>query len=180
MQKAMRELAPSLKEHGWPAIEIGVGVNTGRMTVGDMGSQYRKAYTVMGDAVNLASRLEGLTRYYGVDILVGEATSQLVDDVVFREVDRVRVKGKLEPVAIFEPLGLKGEVEQHILDHDKLFQHALKLYRAQDWDRAEMQLLTLQQQEAQPLFALYLQRIASWRVASPDADWDGAHTFESK
>lgn len=180
MQKAMRELAPSLKEHGWPAIEIGVGVNTGRMTVGDMGSQYRKAYTVMGDAVNLASRLEGLTRYYGVDILVGESTSQLVDDVVFREVDRVRVKGKLEPVAIFEPLGLKGEVEQRVLDQDQLFQHALKLYRAQDWDRAEMQLLTLQQQAPQPLFALYLQRIAHWRATPPDADWDGAHTFESK
>ena len=134
----------------------------------------------MGDAVNLASRLEGLTRYYGVDILVGESTSRLVDDVVFREVDRVRVKGKLEPVAIFEPLGLKTEVPQTVIDQDKLFQHALKLYRAQDWDRAEMQLLTLQQQAPQPLFALYLQRIAHWRVAPPESDWDGAHTFESK
>lgn len=180
MHQAMRDLAPRLKEHGWPIIQIGVGVNTGRVTVGDMGSQYRKAYTVMGDAVNLASRLEGLTRYYGVDILVGETTAQQVDDVVFREVDIVRVKGKQEPVRVFEPLGKKGEVDQAILDADKLFQHALKLYREQDWDRAELQLLNVQKIAPHALYDLYMKRISQWRANPPDEDWDGVYSFDSK
>lgn len=180
MHQAMRDLAPRLKEHGWPIIQIGVGVNTGRVTVGDMGSQYRKAYTVMGDAVNLASRLEGLTRYYGVDILVGETTAQQVDDIVFREVDMVRVKGKQEPVRIFEPLGKKGEVDQSTLDADNLFQHALKLYREQDWDRAELQLLNVQKIAPHALYDLYMKRISQWRANPPDEDWDGVYSFDSK
>lgn len=180
MQQAMKDLQPVLREHGWPLIEIGVGVNTGRATVGDMGSVYRKAYTVMGDSVNLASRLEGLTRRYGVGILVGEGTRQLVDDVVFREIDRVRVKGKVEAVTIYEPLGLQGSVDAAVIDADRLFQRALKLYRQQDWDMAELQLLNLQNSQPHGLYELYLQRIAQWRVQPPPADWDGSHTFESK
>lgn len=180
MQKAMKDLRPTLIEHGWPIIEIGVGINTGRATVGDMGSIYRKAYTVMGDSVNLGSRLEGLTRRYGVEILVGEGTKQLVDDIVFREIDRVRVKGKLDAVTIYEPLGKTGAVDQAVIDADKLFQRALKLYRQQNWDMAELQLLNLLQNDPHELYKLYLQRIAHWRSESPPADWDGSHTFDSK
>lgn len=180
MQKAMIELRPTLQEHGWPLIEIGVGINTGRATVGDMGSIYRKAYTVMGDSVNLASRLEGLTRRYGVGILVGEGTQALVDDIVFREVDRVRVKGKLDAVTIYEPLGRTGEVDKAVLDEDRLFQRALKLYRQQDWDMAELQLLNLHQSNPQTLYQLYIERIAQWRAEPPAEGWDGSHSFDSK
>jgi adenylate cyclase len=93
MQRAMPAIREGYAARGWPAIAMGVGVNTGTMSVGDMGSRFRKAYTVLGDAVNLASRLEGLTKVYGVPILCGEATRAAVPDLVWREIDRVRVKG---------------------------------------------------------------------------------------
>ena len=111
MQRTLSDLQPHFKERGWPQIHIGVGINTGRVSVGNMGSEVRVAYTVMGDAVNLASRLEGITKEYGVGVLVGEATKDAAPEFVYRELDLVRVKGKDKPVAIFEPLGLVGEVE---------------------------------------------------------------------
>src|SRR3970282_2660499 len=86
-------------------------LNSGNVRVGDMGSQVRSAYTAMGDAVNVASRLEGRTKHYGVGILVGESTRKAIKDVVFREVDRIKVKGKHEAVAIYEPIGLESDVE---------------------------------------------------------------------
>ena len=91
MQKKLKTLDENFRTRGWPVLSIGIGINTGVMTVGDMGSPVRKAYTVMGDAVNLGSRLEAITKDYGVGIVVGETTRQRVDGVVFRELDRVRV-----------------------------------------------------------------------------------------
>ena len=181
MQAALRRLAPQFRARGWPEIRIGVGLNTGRMSVGNMGSKVRLAYTVMGDAVNLASRLEGITKQYGVDIIVGENTRNAVPDVVFREIDRVRVKGKDVAVAIYEPLGLAGEVDQAQLDEIKVFGQALRLYRAQDWDRAELQMINLQQRHPEvQLYSVYLERIAALRARPPGSGWDGAWNFETK
>ncbi|MCK6404926.1 MAG: adenylate/guanylate cyclase domain-containing protein [Rhodocyclaceae bacterium] len=181
MQRELRRLDEPFKARGWPELHIGVGVNTGMMTVGDMGSPVRKAYTVMGDAVNLGSRLEGITKQYGVGILVGETTRDKVKDVVFRELDRVRVKGKDEPVAIFEPLGLSGEVSKERLDSLKLWQQVLRLYRAQDWDQADVQLYNLLRQEPGcKLYELYAQRVAHLRQRPPGEGWDGVTTFETK
>ncbi|GAB3268529.1 CHASE2 domain-containing protein [Chitinimonas naiadis] len=182
MQRAMRELAPTMKQKGWPEVYIGVGVNTGRMTVGDMGSQIRKAYTVMGDAVNLAARLEGLTKHYGVGMIVGEQTRLAVKDgVLFRELDRVRVKGRDDPVTIYEPIGDSKRLDKASRNEVDLFHVALKHYRAQDWDMAELQLLNLGKQVGEArLYAVFLSRIAAFRKVPPPPDWDGVYDFESK
>ena len=181
MQAAAKTLNEKFKAKGWPTFKIGIGVNSGVMRVGDMGSQIRKAYTVMGDAVNLGSRLEGITKQYGADIIIGEGTKDRISGFVCREIDRVQVKGKDEPVAIFQPLGLEGQVEKPKLDEMKLWNQALKQYRSQDWDMAELQLISLK--KATPEGALYeafLERVATLRSHPPDKGWDGVWKFETK
>jgi adenylate cyclase len=181
MQRALSDLQPHFRERGWPQIAIGVGINTGRVSVGNMGSEVRVAYTVMGDAVNLAARLEGITKEYGAGVLVGEVTKKDAPEFVYRELDLVRVKGKDKPVAIFEPLGLVGEVESAVLEEIKLFQQALRFYRKQEWDKAELQLYNLLKiASRQKLYEVYGERIAYYRNNPPGEDWDGVFVFKTK
>lgn len=180
MIERIHELQPDFQARGWPEIRIGVGVNSGDMSVGNMGSEFRRAYTVLGDAVNLGSRLEGLTKAYGVEILVSEFTRKAVPDYAFREVDRVRVKGRDEPVAIFEPLGAKDTVGKNVQDELKIYHEVLRLYRNQEWDLAEMQLLNLNQRAPHKLYEVYIQRIQYFRANPPVGDWDGVFTHTAK
>ena len=181
MQDALRDLNRHLLAKGWPELKIGVGINTGTMTVGDMGSPVRKAYTVMGDAVNLGSRLEGITKQYGVGIIVGEATREkLGGRFMLRELDRVRVKGKAEPVGIYEPIGVAGQIAPDILADLQTWERALQAYRARDWTLAERMLGDLAMARPHYLYDLYAKRIARYREEPPGADWDGVTTFETK
>lgn len=181
MQVALVDLNKELVAKGWPELKIGVGVNTGTMTVGDMGSPVRKAYTVMGDAVNLGSRLEGITKQYGVGIIVGEGTWALTKDAfVFRELDLVKVKGKDKPVGIYEPIGPVGAVSQEVMNEIKLWNEALDAYRAQDWDRAERTLGELRGLSSHKLYDVYLERVAHYRNDPPGDDWDGSWKFDTK
>jgi len=181
MQIKLREINDMVRSRGWPEIRIGIGLNSGVMRVGDMGSKVRRAYTVMGDPVNLASRLEGLTREYKVGILVGESVKERVKDIVFREIDSVKVKGKDEPVTIHEPVGMEGEVEKKVLDEIKLWHQTLRLYRAQDWDQAELQLLNLKRMNPHyGLYDIYTERIAGYRAHPPGPDWGGVTKFTTK
>lgn len=181
MLRTLETLQPYFKERGWPEIHIGVGLNTGKVSVGNMGSEVRVAYTVMGDAVNLASRLEGITKEYGAGIVVGENTMQAAPDFVYRELDMVRVKGKDLPVAIYEPLGLSGEVGADVLEEVARFHQVVSAYRKQDWDQAESHLSGLL--EAAPhakLYQVYAERVAYFREHPPGADWDGVFVFKTK
>ena len=181
MIEALGQLQQDFAAKGWPPINIGVGLNTGEMIVGNMGSEFRMAYTIMGDAVNLGSRLESLTKNYGVQIIVSEFTKAQVPDFVYRELDNVRVKGKDKPVAIFEPICEEAQLEKDTKDNLKLYREALKLYRSQSWDLAEIQLINLQKLEPQRyVYEMYIKRIAYFRANPPGSDWDGVFNFETK
>jgi len=181
MESELENVRAAFSARGWPKISIGIGLNTGVMSVGNMGSEFRMAYTVLGDAVNLGSRLEGLTKEYGVTTIVSETTRDAVPGFLFRELDRVRVKGKERPVAIFEPVGPEDGVEKLILDELELFRNGLKQYRMQQWDQAELQMLNLQRAHPErKLYSLYLNRIAHFRQQPPGDGWDGVFTHTSK
>ena len=181
MQASAHRLNDDFVARGWPPLKIGIGLNSGLMHVGDMGSKIRRAYTVMGDAVNLGSRLEGITKVYGVGITVGEATRAAAPEFAYRELDLVKVKGKNEPVAIFEPIMLEqdlAEADRRELDR---WHEALAAVRAQRWDQADTILAELQALSPERgLYALYVERIAYHRAHPPGPDWDGVTTFETK
>jgi adenylate cyclase len=181
MVKAIEGLSETFRTRGWPEIRVGVGVNTGLMSVGNMGSEFRLAYTVLGDAVNLGSRLEGQTKNYGVDIIVNESTREAVPGHAFMELDRIRVKGKDEPVTIYEPLGPKDELSAELKQEIRHYRDALKLYRVQQWDNAEIQFLNLQRSNPDRLlYELYIERIKLFRAQPPGDSWDGVFTHTSK
>lgn len=177
----LEEINALFKEKDWPYIDIGIGINTGIMNVGNMGSEFRIAYTVMGDSVNLGARLEGLTKQYGVRIIVSEFTKNAAPEFSYLELDRVKVKGKNEPVRIYEPIGLTSELtpiaEQNLTD----FHIALTHYLQKNWSEAQSILTTLKQQNPDKLlYQLYLDRITNYKVTPPEPDWDGVFTHLTK
>ncbi len=180
MIEAVRNLAGDFAQKGWPPIAIGVGVSSGTMNVGNMGSEFRIAYTVLGDTVNLGSRLEGLTKQYGVDMIVSEGTAKLLPDYAFRELDLVRVKGKREPVAIYEPVGLNSELSETEQEQIALFATAVTAFRSRNWDTARATLHNLNERTERPLYNVYLDRIEQFRREPPPADWDGVFEHLTK
>ncbi len=182
MQEEAVRLNARFLARQWPELAIGVGVNTGQMRVGDMGSKIRRAYTVMGDAVNLGSRLEGITKTYGVGVIVGENTRVACPDMAFQELDAVRVKGKNEPVLIYAPWGEKrglGEAKTHAL---KTWDTMLTQFKSQQWEQAQH---TLEQWRGmvgdfETLYLLYKTRIAYFKDNPPPLDWDGVTQFDTK
>lgn len=181
MQTRAVRLREEFVAKGWPELYLGVGVNTGTMNVGNMGSKFRMAYTVMGDSVNLGSRLEGLTRQYGVDVIVGEDTAARLPGILFRELDMVRVKGRHEPVTIYEPMGVKEQLDPAVVEEQELFTHMFSHYLAREWNDALQHLVELLERKPESkLFCLYVDRIEHYKQEPPPPEWDGVFTHKTK
>jgi adenylate cyclase len=181
MQKACGELNERFAARGWPPLAIGVGINSGTVRVGDMGSRLRRAYTAMGDAVNVASRLEGRTKHYGVGILVGEATRRQIEEVTFREIDRVKVKGKEEAISVYQPLGPAAEATAALQEELRLWGQALRAYRSRNWDLAEANLVNLQRIAPEVmLYRVYAEKVTQARATPMTADWEPVTVFDEK
>jgi adenylate cyclase len=182
MIERLRDMRLAWQAHGKPPIDIGIGINSGTMTVGNMGSQKRFDFTVMGDHVNLGSRLEGTNKQYGTNIIISEFTYHEVKDQMFvRELDMVRVKGKKEPVRIYELIGRVGHVKPYMLAWIDLFQQGLSAYRDKQWDEAITHFERVKELKDQDAPAdLYIERCEIYRRTPPPSDWDGVYTMTTK
>jgi adenylate cyclase len=181
MQYQVEKLQEKMIAQSLPPFEIGIGLNTGDMNVGDMGSEYRRAYTVLGDAVNLGSRLEGLTKFYGVGILISEMTYRACQNITFRPIDKVKVKGKSLAVTIYEPVGLTEDLSEAQWQELEAHKQAWGLYLLQHWDEALSAFTKLKQLKPnRKLYSLFCERINELSKHPPCHDWDGSYTHKSK
>ncbi len=179
MRRKLVELNAAWTAEGRHALHIGIGVNTGECSVGNFGSHQRFNYSLLGDPVNLSSRLEGLTKQYGVDLIIGEDTATRLDDPGLIELDLVAVKGKTRAVRIFTLPPHPVESQQYLARHAAL----LAAYRRRDWDAAlgllEDPVLAAEREMA-PLYGLFRERIEQLKVESLPSDWDGVFVAHEK
>jgi adenylate cyclase len=182
MLARLADLQKDWRARGKPVLEIGIGINTGVASVGNMGSTLRYGYTAMGDAVNLASRLEGLNKEYGTRILISESTRMGLTDerMALREIDFIRVKGKHEPVTIFEVLSapIDGKSAKELID---LFERGRELYKGRDWRGAKTMFEeVLQSWPEDGPSRVFLARCEEYLVEEPPADWNGVYQMKHK
>ncbi len=179
--KKLKLIQDEFQKEGLPLIDIGIGINTADVNVGNMGSDTVRSYTVMGDGVNLASRLEGINKEYGTRIVISEFTYELVKETFLcRELDWVKVKGKNKPVVIYELLGKKGE--NHLFEPFlNTYQNAIEQYHLSQFDFALSNLnQIIKEFPSDPVTGLYIERCTEYTQSPPPSDWDGVHTMKTK
>ena len=184
MMKELKKLQKKWAGEGQPVLDIGIGISSGDMVVGNMGSQMRFDYTVMGDSVNLGSRLESINKEYGTNIIISEYTYEAVQDVLLcRELDSVRVKGKKLPVKIYELLGEKKDTTdtEEYAELIRRFNEALEKYKQAHWDEAiDSCHQDLEIRPDDPPSCLYIRRCEDLKENPPPIPWDGAFTMTKK
>jgi adenylate cyclase len=188
MMERIRQMQKKWEAEGRPHLDIGIGVNTGNASVGNMGSVLKKAYTALGDSVNLSSRLEGLNKDYGTHIIVNESTYAAAQnsDFVFRELDLIRVKGKMLPVTIYELIGRKGETTDYgtpeqIEKRVNEFRRARDLYAQRQWEEAQKAFETiLVEWDSDGPSRAYWKRCQEYLFDEPPSGWDGVFTMTHK
>ncbi|MCX7944198.1 MAG: adenylate/guanylate cyclase domain-containing protein [Deltaproteobacteria bacterium] len=182
MIEVLNRLKSDWLKRGLPEINIGIGINTGEMVVGNMGSKVKFEYTVIGDQVNLASRLEGTNKEYGTNIIISEGTVKNLDNkFIVRELDFIRVKGKKEPVRIYELIGEKSVLLGDIPLWIKVFEEGLALYRAQKFEDAKIKFEDVIKIRGQDNPSeVFLERIEIFKSDPPPPDWDGVFVMKTK
>jgi len=182
IQKVLTEVYGNAKAEGKPEFITRIGLNTGRMIVGNIGTSARLDYTAIGDTVNTASRLEGMNKLYDTRIIISENTyAEVKDFVEVRELDFMTVKGKNIPLRIYELLGEKDKVSEIKMKKKRIFEEALQLYRNKDWDNAITKFNTIFEIEENDLSAqLYIQRCEAFKLEPPPENWDGVFHAKTK
>jgi len=181
MQKELAMINQELTSNNFVEIGLGIGINTAQVIAGNMGSSTRLNYTVIGDGVNVSSRLEGLTKYYGVSILVTEATKLQCKGILFQEIDTVRVKGKKEDLTIYQPLGVIGDCSDKEVEQVAVFNKVLKLYKEQNWQAALALISPLKEQhDSTSYYQIYFARLQAKQGEDFDPNWDGIFTHIEK
>jgi len=182
IQSRMVGLRTEWEKEGWPEVHMRIGLNTGDMVVGNMGSKDRMDYTMMGNAVNLAARLENGAKAYRMYTMISEFTKQAAGDVIeCRELDMIRVMGIEQPVKVFEVLGKKGEVDPKKLEVVKVFEEGLKLYRERNWSQALGKFLqALDMDPHDGPSHVFSERCEEFSDKPPGSGWDGVYTMTSK
>lgn len=175
------EINAKMIEQSLPVVNIGVGLATGLMNVGDMGSEFRRAYTVLGDTVNLSSRLQDLTKFYQVDILVNDMARSGQEAFLWRRIDKVTVKGRKTALIIYQPICLLNDASTTLQEEVGEYEVALDYYYAQKWSSAETAFGTLRKQYPLTyIYQLYLERIKEFKRSPPPENWDGVYKHSHK